>query len=47
MNNIYENVGEYKYAIYILLKDNSFNNCFLLEKIIKGILKNYGDLAII
>ena len=34
-NNIYENVGDYKYAICILLKDNSFNNCVLLEKTIK------------
>ena len=47
VNNIYENVGEYKYAICILLKDNSFNNCVLLEKTIKGIISNYGDLATI
>lgn len=46
-NNIYENVGEHKYAICILLKDNSFNNCVLLEKTIKGIINNYGDLATI
>ena len=47
VNNIYENVGEHKYAICILLKDNSFNNCVLLEKTIKGIISNYGDLATI
>ena len=49
LENIYENLNEneYKYAICILLKDNSFDNCALLEKTIKGIIYNYGDLATI
>ena len=46
-NNIYENAGEYKYAICILLKDNSLINCVLLEKTIKGIINNYGDFQTI
>ena len=46
-NNIYEDegIGIIKYAICILLKDNSTINCFLLEKTIKGIINNFGDLS--
>ena len=39
--------GQYKYAICILLKDNTFGNCCLLEETIKGIISNFGDLGTI
>ena len=44
--NIYENYNEYnfKYAICILLKDNSNENCLLLEKTIKSIKRNLEGL---
>ena len=45
--NIYEDAAEYKYAICILLKDNSLNNCLLLGNTIKGIIKNLDDLKTI
>ena len=43
--NIYENYNEYKYAICILLKDNSNENCLLLEATIKSIIKNLEGLS--
>ena len=42
--NIYEESGEYKYAICILLKNNSNINCGLLEKTIEGIINNLEGL---
>ena len=42
--NIYKEVGEYKYAICILLKDNSLGNCELLKNTIQEILNNLEEL---
>ena len=42
--NIYEEAGEYKYTICILLKNNSYNNCRLLQKTIEGIYLNLESL---
>ena len=46
-NNIFkDNQEDYKYAICILLKDNSCRNCVLLEETLKGIItQNLGGLA--
>ena len=45
--NIFLKNNEYiKYAICILLKDNSYENCFLLQKTLEGIInKNMGALS--
>ena len=45
--NIFLKNNEYiKYAICILLKDNSFENCILLQKTLEGIInKNMGALS--
>ena len=42
--NIYENAGQYKYAICILLKNNSYYNCRSLQKTIEGIINNLEGL---
>ena len=42
--NIYKEVGEYKFAICILLKDNSIGNCELLKDTIKEIINNLEEL---
>lgn len=44
--SIYEDENKiFKYTICISLKDNSTNNCFLLEKTIKGVMNNFGELS--
>ena len=43
-NCIYKNDGEYKYAICILLKDNSYDNCKLLQDTLKAVIKNFKKL---
>ena len=42
--NIYKEVGEYKFAICILLKDNSIGNCELLKDTIQEIINNLEEL---
>ena len=43
-NCIYQDVGEFKYAICILLKDNSYDNCKLLKHTLEKIVKNLKKL---
>ena len=42
--NALQNENEYKYLICILLKDNSFDNCELLESTFQAIMKNISQL---
>ena len=42
--NIFQYAVDYKYIICILLKDNNIENCLLLEKTIKAITDNLGEL---
>ena len=45
-NIFLENNEDIKYAICILLKDNSYDNCLLLQKTLNGIIsKNIGSLS--
>ena len=37
-------MGEYKYSIWILLKDNSIGNCELLKNTIQEVLNNLEEL---
>ena len=44
-NAFLSDAGKYKYAICVLLKDDLNDSSFLLDKTLKGIINNLGDLT--